>query len=127
MDKRLSFKKMGDDRFFVCISKDSPKNLYENIKIYYAIQYLFFHKKINTDMLNEHPIKIILKYDDKDLFFYFDKNLYDDLLKTMDQICQIQDRLRDNQDVISLIDKNDVDIRKCEHCFFMSQCRDKNS
>lgn len=122
IEKQLSFKKQNDNCFFFIIKKDSPKDLYENLKIHYALQILFSQKKINTNSLAETPIKIILKYDDKDLLFYFDNELYERLLEIMNQICFLKNEIKNNENLNNLMDKQDMNLRKCEHCFFMSQC-----
>ena len=123
MDKQLSFKKKEDNCYSLVIKKDSPKDLYENLKIYFAIQFLFSNKNLNIHSLDDQPIKIVLQYNDKELFFYFEKELYERLDEIMTQICKIQDGMKDGHKIDCLLQKNEMELRKCNHCFFMSQCK----
>ncbi|MDR0675617.1 MAG: hypothetical protein LBF97_01065 [Elusimicrobiota bacterium] len=127
-ERNLSLETEKNFFYSLNIPKTAPKNLYDSIQIFYALQlllYLSAKTKFNLEFflknIQKSKTKIVLNfYDNKRFEFYFDEILYSKITKIIDTILEIKYKNIHNNELFL---KNDFyESNKCQHCFFYTSC-----
>lgn len=127
----FKIKKIDEEIIFsTVIKKTIPKNLYDSIKIYYALNCLLFlsckggkFSKLNLlNAINTKKFKIVLFFYDNEKFeYFFDKELYQKIKFILETIIKVKEKEIEGFDIFPISECREE--MKCLKCFYNSSCK----